>query len=70
MTTTETPAGMMRRAAAEMRTEGGWVWAVADWLEEVADDRHPELPAWVDDGALRIAHAYLGETPVTTGETP
>ena len=33
---TETPAETMRRAAAEMRTEGGWVWAAADLLEDRA----------------------------------
>jgi hypothetical protein len=38
----------------------GVALAVADWLDEVADDRHPELPAWVESGALTVARAYLG----------
>ena len=85
MTTTETPTGTMRRAAAEMRMEGGWVWAVADWLMVTAEfiDVYPELQRGHVDGdprddhachiahaALKTARAYLGETPATTGETP
>jgi hypothetical protein len=34
--------------------------ALADWLDEVADDRHPSLPAWVEDAALRMARAIVG----------
>jgi hypothetical protein len=37
--------------------------AVADWLEEVAADRHPSLPAWVEDAALAVAGAYLDSEP-------
>ena len=33
--------------------------AVGEFLAEVADDRHPALPAWVEDAALKIARAYL-----------
>ena len=33
--------------------------AVGEFLAEVADDRHPELPAWVEAAALKIARAYL-----------
>jgi hypothetical protein len=36
--------------------------AVADWLDEVADDRHACLDAWVEVAALRIARAYLSES--------
>ena len=38
----------------------GVALALAEWLDEVAADRHASLPAWVDDGALKIARAYLG----------
>ena len=34
--------------------------AVADLLDEVAADRHPELPAWGECAALTVARAYLG----------
>jgi hypothetical protein len=33
--------------------------AVADWLGEVADDRHSSLPAWVETAALAVARAVL-----------
>jgi hypothetical protein len=64
-----TPAEELREAAKRIRRDAAWPtedlsFAVADWLEEVADDRHASLPAWVDDGALRIARACLG-----TGDT-
>jgi hypothetical protein len=69
MAETETPAALLRRAAAHMRDHHGpghprhKFWAqLADWLDEVAADRHSSLPAWVDDGTLRVARAYLGET--------
>ena len=37
----------------------GVALALADWLDEVAADSHSSLPAWVEDGALKIARAYL-----------
>jgi hypothetical protein len=74
MTATETPAGTMRRAAREMRAEGGWVWAVADWLDAATAvaERTEAEGAFVhpDSYALKVARAYLGETPATTGATP
>ncbi len=36
--------------------------AVAGWLDEVAADCHENLDAWVEDAALAVARAYLGET--------
>jgi hypothetical protein len=41
----------------------GVALAVAEWLDEVAADRHACLDAWVERGALAIARAYLGEQP-------
>jgi hypothetical protein len=41
----------------------GVTLAVADWLDEVADDRHACLDGWVVSAALRIARAYLTEVP-------
>ncbi len=35
--------------------------AVADWLDEVAADSHASLDAWVEQAALKVARAYLGE---------
>jgi hypothetical protein len=35
--------------------------AVADWLDDVAADRNPELPYRVEEHALAVARAYLGE---------
>jgi hypothetical protein len=36
--------------------------ALADFLEEVAADRHVVLPGWVEDAAVRIACIYLDDT--------
>lgn len=34
---------------------------VAEWLDEVADDRHACLDAWVERAAFKVARAYLGQ---------
>jgi hypothetical protein len=52
-----TPAEELREAAKRIRRDAAWPtedlsFAVADWLEEVADDCHASLPAWVDDGEV------------------
>lgn len=41
--------------------------AVAKWLDEVAADSHASLDAWVENAALAVARAYLGETEPTEG---
>lgn len=55
----------LRTAAKAIRADASWPseevsFALADLLDEVADDRHLELPHWVEAAALKIARAYVG----------
>jgi hypothetical protein len=56
-------SGLTVRAQYVASMHPGVALAIADWLDEVAADRHAALPAWAEAAALAAARAYLGEVP-------